>query len=87
LLTPVSLRSDPRKRYVKRKSLKSFSVIFASLLTMSFCVVFQTQAAIMSGVRIQVLDSLGNASNDCSLALDSNGSPYISYCDIKKRVI
>jgi hypothetical protein len=84
LQKPVSLRSVPRKRYVERKILKSFSVVFASLLIASFCVVFQAhqaQAAPMSGVQVQIVDSLGNGGNDCSLALDADGNPHISYND------
>ena len=35
----------------------------------------------MSGIQVQIVDSLGNAGHDCSLALDPNGSPRISYRD------
>lgn len=78
MLKPVSLRSVPRKRYVW-KILKSFSVIFVLLLIASFCVVFQAQAEPISGVHVQIVDSLGNAAHDCSLALDAEGNPHISY--------
>ena len=81
MITPVSLRSVPRKRCVKRKILKSFSIIFASLLIASSCVIFQTQAAPISGVQVQIVDSVGNGGHDFSLALDLNGSPHISYYD------
>jgi hypothetical protein len=78
---PISLGHVARLRGVKRKICKSFSIIFASVLMVSFCAIFQTQAAPMSGVQVQIVDSLGNGGNDCSLALDPDDNPHISYCD------
>jgi hypothetical protein len=69
-------------RYViKRRILRTFSVISALLVITSFCAIFQAQAAPISGVQIQIVDSLSNSAHDCSLALDPSGGPRISYQD------
>jgi hypothetical protein len=81
LALPIS-PSVPRIRFtIKRKLLKTFSVISAALVIASFCVIFQAHAKPTSGVQIQVVDSLGNAAHDCSLVLDPTGGPHISYRD------
>jgi hypothetical protein len=81
LVTPVSLRSISRKGYLKRKILKALGVVFVSFLIASSGMIFHTQAAPISGVQVQIVDSLGNASHHCSLALDPDGDPHISYVD------
>ena len=80
MLTPVGFRIAPN-RMAKGKILKAFSVVFASLLIVTFYGVFQAQAESMPGVQVQVVDTLGNGGNSCSLALDPDGNPHISYTD------
>jgi hypothetical protein len=41
----------------------------------------QTSGGVLTNVKVQVVDSVGTVGRWCSLSLDSNGNPWISYMD------